>query len=147
MEASAAESADKLEKTVGFTAERSAAAARDTAEAGREAAGQALDAAREGAESGIAAVETVVERQREAMQVAGREVAGLTSAVATLVSEQTQENLRLATAFAGTTDWRELARLQRAFWEGSFNRLNQFGESYRAAWQALFSSAAITSRR
>jgi hypothetical protein len=146
-EASAAESADKLEKAVELTARRGPETARDPADAARKASDQALETAREVARAGGAAIEAGAERQREAMQTTGREVAGLASAVARLVSEQTQENLRLATALAGTTDWHELARLQREFWEGSFNRASQFGERYRTAWQELFSSAAIASRR
>lgn len=146
-ETSAAESADKLERAVDLAAGRGAEAARDTASAGRAAAGRAFEIARDRVESGVAATGTLAEGQRAAMQTAGREAAGLTSAVATLISEQTQENLKLATALAGATDWHELARLQRAFWEGSFTRMGQLGERYRDAWQALFSSAAISSRR
>jgi len=131
-------------------ADRASESARDvadqTADIVRDTADKVSETVREGARSGLAAVENVAGRQREAAESATRDLADFASAFGSLFSEQAQENLKFALAFGTTTDWHEFARIQREFVEGSFARLQQVGERYRAALQVLFNSAATSSR-
>jgi hypothetical protein len=139
-----ASGADRAEEDL---AQATEAAAKSATNAVRETAAQIADTARDGAQSGLAAVGTVAERQREMAQSVAREASHLAPEFGSLVGEQIRENLQVATAIGRSTDWNQIARIQQEFVHGSFARLSRLTELYRAVAMETLNSMAFTSRR
>lgn len=97
---------------------------------------QGQDAARIGMERAHDMASAVAEDSRQTLQRSADETAELGRTALDLLGEQTRHNLNTAAAIRQAVDWVEVARAQREFFSGSFVRLNQFAEHYRAMMQA-----------
>lgn len=122
---------------------------RDSATSTKIARGsaQGQDAARIGMERAHDMVSAAAEDSRHTLQRSADETAELGRTALDLLGEQTRQNLDAAAAIRNAVDWAEVARAQREFFSGSFARLNQFAEHYRAMMQAGMSAMSFPGRR
>ena len=116
-------------------------------EMARSTTEQGADAARRGIERARDAAMNAAENQRQILQQSAGESAELGRAIVDLIGQQTRHNMQVATAFGRAVNWAEVAEIQRDFLAGSFHRMNQLGERYRAMMQAGMKSMAPPARR
>ena len=113
----------------------------------RSATEQGADAARESIERVRASATDAAENQQQILQQTAGESAELGRAIVDLLGQQTRHNMQVAAAYSRALNWAEVAEIQRDFLAGSFDRMNQLGERYRAMMQAGMKSLALPTRR
>jgi hypothetical protein len=105
------------------------------------------DAARGGAERVRDLASAAAENGSQTLQRSADETVELGRTVVDLLGEQTRHNLHAAAAIGQAVDWAEVARAQRDFVAGSFERMNQFAQHYRAMMRAGMSAMSFPGRR
>lgn len=125
------------------TQERSSATLTNIARANE----QGQDAARTGMVRANDMAAAAAEDSRQTLQRSAEETTELGRTVLDLLGDQTRHNLHTAAAIRQAVDWAEVSRAQREFLGGSFARMNQFAEHYRAMMQAGVSAMSFPVRR
>ena len=108
---------------------------------------QGGDAARESIERARASATDASESQQQILQQTAGESTELGRAIVDLIGQQTRHNMQLAAAFGRVMNWAEVTEIQRDYVAGSFNRMSQLGERYRAIMQAGMKSMTFPPRQ
>ena len=104
-------------------------------------------AARESIERARASATDAAENQQQILQQTAGQSAELGRAIVDLIGQQTRHNMQVAAAFGRVMNWAEVAEIQRDYLAGSFNRMSQLGERYRAMMQAGMKSMTVPPRQ
>lgn len=118
----------KLTKVASHATDKGADAARESMQAAQRTAG---------AMSGL---------QHETMRRSAEGGTEFSQLFVQLFSEQARQNLQVATALGCAVTWDEVAKAQRDFVRGSFERMNQLNGRYREIIQAGMKAMAFTAR-